>query len=81
MAKSRSQTYRRLCVIARDILVAHPALAESDLTELVKTAMSRAHLPYTTETVWNALSAVKHSMRRSRQTGSNPFPPTSHETF
>ena len=59
MAKSRSRTYRRLTVIARDVLLTNPTAAEPDLTEIIKTAASRAHLPYTTESVWKAMNAVR----------------------
>ena len=79
MAKSRSQAYRRLCVIARDAILTHQGLCEADQVDLVKTAAARAHLPYNTASVWRAMSAVQHSLRKDQQSGSSPYRPTSHE--
>ena len=59
MTQSRSRSYRRLCVIAKDCLLTHPGLRDSDLTEVIKTAASRARLAYTTERVWKAMNAVR----------------------
>lgn len=81
MAKSNNLIHRRLCIIARDVLLVNPRLSEMDLAELIKTAAARAHLPYNTETVWKAMNAVQHSMRKRHQTGPRPFQPTSHEVF
>ena len=65
MAKSQSRTYRRLTVIARDVLLANPTAAEADLTEIIKTAASRAQLAYTTESVWKAMNAVRSAYELS----------------
>ena len=59
--QGKSDGFRRLCVIARDCLEAKPGDCQTDRTELIKTAASRAGLLYTTELVWKAMDAVDHT--------------------
>ena len=81
MAKSSDPIHRRLCVITREVILTNPSSGEPDLAEMIKMAMSRAHLAYTTETIWNAMSAVKHSMRQRRSQEETKSIPTSPDTF